>query len=294
MATQRDCRPCAINYDYAQEVVGLLNEVILALIDLPVPVVACVHGPVTGGSLGLVLAADLILVAPEASFTPYYSVIGPSPDGGWTAMLPAVIGEKRAAAVLMLNETISAEQAVAWGMAQRIVPGDVIRDEAQRVAAQTSPGANRARSGTRANCCPRTANGLRRAWRPSENTSWPTSPRRKQSDGFATFVANLRAMKGLHIGQQAGLERVFSTEDVAEYRDLSGDMGLGFGLAAAPDAVPGPLIAGLFSCLLGTSLPGRGTNWLKQTLAFTRTRPCGRAGYGDGRSHPITAGNCLG
>jgi 2-(1,2-epoxy-1,2-dihydrophenyl)acetyl-CoA isomerase len=119
---------------YANQVVGLLNQVILALIALPVPIVTAVHGIVTGGSLGFVLASDIVLVAPEASFTPYYAVVGYSPDGGWTAMLPSVIGHQRAAEILALNRTITAEQAVAWGIANRIVPADQIRDAARATA----------------------------------------------------------------------------------------------------------------------------------------------------------------
>lgn len=119
---------------YANEIVGLLNQVVLALVELPQPVVAAVHGIVTGGSLGLVLGCDVVLVAPEASFTPYYSVVGFSPDGGWTAMLPSIVGPKRAAEVLLRNLTITAQQAMAWGMASCIVPGERIRDEALCVA----------------------------------------------------------------------------------------------------------------------------------------------------------------
>lgn len=119
---------------YASEIVGLLNRVIVALVELPLPVVAAVHGLVTGGSLGLVLGCDVVLVAPEASFTPYYSVVGFAPDGGWTAMLPSVIGLKRAAGVLLSNLTISAEQAVAWGLASRVVPAERIQHEALKVA----------------------------------------------------------------------------------------------------------------------------------------------------------------
>ncbi|MGD2078974.1 MAG: enoyl-CoA hydratase-related protein, partial [Chloroflexota bacterium] len=111
-----------------------LNQAILALFQLPAPVVAAVHGIVTGGSMGLVLACDLILVAPEAAFTPYYSVVGFSPDGAWTAMLPALIGPKRTAAVLMQNQSILAEQALAWGLANKVVASDQIRAEALRVA----------------------------------------------------------------------------------------------------------------------------------------------------------------
>jgi len=119
---------------YAHRIVGLLNRVILALIDLPVPVVAAVHGLVTGGSLGLVLGSDVVLVAPEASFTPYYSVVGFSPDGGWTALLPGLIGPKRVAEVLACNHTITAQQAVEWGLANRLVPAERIREEALKAA----------------------------------------------------------------------------------------------------------------------------------------------------------------
>lgn len=131
---------------YAKEIVGLLNQVILALVKLPQPVVAAVHGIVTGGSLGLVLGCDVVLVAPKASFTPYYSIVGFSPDGGWTAMLPSIIGPKRTGEVLLRNLTISAEQAVAWGLASRIVPADRIRDDALTVAqefASQKPGSLR-------------------------------------------------------------------------------------------------------------------------------------------------------
>ena len=49
-------------------------------------------------------------------------------------MLPAIIGPKRAAEVLLRNLTITAEQAVTWGIASRVVPPGLIRDEALRVA----------------------------------------------------------------------------------------------------------------------------------------------------------------
>ena len=49
-------------------------------------------------------------------------------------MLPQIIGPKRAAEILMLNQTITAQQAVAWGLASRIVPAEDIRDEARKLA----------------------------------------------------------------------------------------------------------------------------------------------------------------
>jgi len=115
---------------YSRRIVGLLNQVILALIDLPVPVITAVHGIVTGGSIGLVAASDIVLVTPEASFTPYYSVVGPSPDGGWTALMPHIIGQRRTAEVIYANRTITAEEAVTWGLANRLVSASGIGEEA--------------------------------------------------------------------------------------------------------------------------------------------------------------------
>lgn len=119
---------------YSAGIVGLLNKCLLALIDLPLPVITAVQGQTTGGSMGLVLASDLVLAAPEASFTPFYSVVGPSPDGGWTALLPRIIGRRRAAAVLYNNETITAETAVALGLANELVPQAQLRSRALALA----------------------------------------------------------------------------------------------------------------------------------------------------------------
>ena len=62
------------------------------------------------------------------------------------------------------------------------------------------------------------------------------------------------------VGRRAHLDRTFTEVDLAGYRDLSGD--------TTGDAVPEPLIAGLFSTLLGTDLPGNGTMYLKQEMRF--------------------------
>lgn len=122
--------------DYALKTVGLLNEVIVAMLRLPQPVVAAAHGMVTGGSLGLLLASDVVLIAPEATITPWYAVVGYSPDGGWVTLLPRILGPRRTGEIIMRNQTISAESAVAWGLAAEVVPAGDIRDRAGSVASE--------------------------------------------------------------------------------------------------------------------------------------------------------------
>ncbi|MGP9822712.1 phosphate acetyltransferase [Salinarimonas sp. NSM] len=74
----------------------------------------------------------------------------------------------------------------------------------------------------------------------------------------------------LREGQRASLDRVFSSEDVADWCDL-----VTLGATHPWAGVPEPLIAGLFSCLLGEELPGHGTNYLKQSMAFIATADAG-------------------
>jgi acyl dehydratase len=83
------------------------------------------------------------------------------------------------------------------------------------------------------------------------------------------------AFKGLEVGQRAATRRTFTPEDLAEYTELTGDTNPIFGsadfarrLGLEGPIVPGGLLGGLFSFLLGTRLPGQGTNYLKQRLAF--------------------------
>lgn len=107
---------------YAETVVGGLNEAILALSDLPMPLIARVNGPLTGGALGLALAADMTVMAEDAFIQPYYGTVGFAPDGGWTAMLPDRVGVSRAIALQCLNRRITAAEALEWGLADAVVP----------------------------------------------------------------------------------------------------------------------------------------------------------------------------
>lgn len=124
---------------YAAELVGLLNQAVLALLGLPQPVVAAVHGHVTGGSLGLVLACDLVVMADDAVFKAHYATAGFTPDGGWTALLPRLVGTRRAAACLMLNRSLDARQSLDWGVVNELAPagevGAVALRAAERIAA---------------------------------------------------------------------------------------------------------------------------------------------------------------
>lgn len=124
LAARTDTADTAGITAYAGTLVAKLNDAILALAAFPAPVIAAVNGPVTGGSTGLVLAADIVLMTEDAFLQPYYVDVGFAPDGGWTALLPERIGAARAARIQMLNERIDAETAHNLGLADRVVARD--------------------------------------------------------------------------------------------------------------------------------------------------------------------------
>lgn len=111
-------------HDYAYEMVGMLNQVILALYTHPVPVVCAVQGQVTGGSLGFLLASDRVVMHRNASITPWYAEVGFSPDGGWTAMLPGIIGRQQSLHWLVTNASYDAASCQALGLVQEVVEND--------------------------------------------------------------------------------------------------------------------------------------------------------------------------
>lgn len=106
---------------YADNIVGQLNQIMLGLMRLPLPVICRVQGWVTGGSLGLLLASDLVVIGENTQIAPFYSVVGFSPDGGWSALLPGRIGLAKTKEIQMLNKTISATEALQWGLVNRVV-----------------------------------------------------------------------------------------------------------------------------------------------------------------------------
>lgn len=78
-------------------------------------------------------------------------------------------------------------------------------------------------------------------------------------------------LKGLHLGQYTSLRRTFTREDIRAYIDLTGDANpLYADVGQDAPLLPAPLLGGLISCLLGTRLPGFGTNYLKQRFRFPR------------------------
>ena len=89
---------------------------------LPMPVLAAVNGVAAGAGAVIALAADLRLVSESASFHFLFTKVGlAGADMGSAYLLPRIVGLGRATELLLLGEKVEAEQAVAIGLASRVV-----------------------------------------------------------------------------------------------------------------------------------------------------------------------------
>lgn len=120
---------------FASHLVGGLHACLMRIIRLHVPVISMVQGPVTGGSAGFVFASDFVLMAEDAFLQPYYSQVGFAPDGGWTALLPDLIGAREAFAILAENRRIDAKKAVSLGLATVTAPAERLREHVDALLA---------------------------------------------------------------------------------------------------------------------------------------------------------------
>ena len=98
-----------------------LHAAILTIMKMPKPVIASVHGSVAGVSYGLMLACDFVIAARGTKITTGFANLGLAPNGGATYLLPRLVGWRRAAELLMTARTLSADEALEWGLVNQVV-----------------------------------------------------------------------------------------------------------------------------------------------------------------------------
>ena len=123
------------------------NRILSRLANLPIPVIAAVHGYTVGGGLEFALACDLRIASEDSSFGLPEITHGWFPGWGGTHRLLNVIGEAKAKEMVFLGERIDAQTAYGLGLVNRVVPRANLAAEVQQIAeslAQKSPVAMRA------------------------------------------------------------------------------------------------------------------------------------------------------
>ncbi len=116
-----------------------LAEVALTLHQLPKPTVAKIGGVAAGAGLGLGLGCDLTVAGESARLSTIFSRRGLSVDCGMSFLLPRLVGMPKAKELAFLADMVSAAEAAAMGLVNRVVPDDqldaFVDDWARRLAA---------------------------------------------------------------------------------------------------------------------------------------------------------------
>lgn len=109
-----------------------VGEIIARLQKLPKPTLAVVDGVAAGVALGLVLACDLVLASDRARFSEVFVKRGLALDGGSSWTLPRTVGMRRAKQMAFFGDMVDAEQALAWGLVNEVVPPDELQKEGEQ------------------------------------------------------------------------------------------------------------------------------------------------------------------
>jgi len=121
----------ALNGTTAEAFITLVHRSCSAVRDLPVPVIARLHGFVLGAGLELAASCDLRIAAENAIFGMPEVKLG-IPSVVEAALLPGLVGWGRARLIMLLGENFGAAEAEAWGLVEKAVPASDLDAELER------------------------------------------------------------------------------------------------------------------------------------------------------------------
>lgn len=110
------------------------NPAVLAMQRIEKPLLASINGLAMGASASLTLACDFRIMADDARLALLFTRIGLAPDAGASYLLPRLIGVTRATEMMMLGDDVGAEQALDWGLVNRVVPAADLEAETRALA----------------------------------------------------------------------------------------------------------------------------------------------------------------
>ena len=121
----------------------MTGDLVKAMIGCGKPIIAAVDGICAGAGAIISMASDLRVATPAAKTAFLFNRVGLAGcDMGACAILPRIIGQGRAAELLYLGRSMSAEEGLAWGYFNRVVPADKLMAAAQDMAEHIAAGPN--------------------------------------------------------------------------------------------------------------------------------------------------------
>ena len=110
------------------------HATIKKLQELPIPVIAAVNGYALGGGSEVALACDFIYASENAMLGLPEITLGIIPGFGGTQRLPRLIGSNRAKELIFTGKMISAQEAMAYGLVNRVCTAETLMDEVRKTA----------------------------------------------------------------------------------------------------------------------------------------------------------------
>ena len=119
----------------------MTGDLVKAMIGCGKPIIAAVDGVCAGAGAIIAMASDLRVATPDAKTAFLFNRVGLAGcDMGACAILPRIIGQGRAAELLYLGKTMTAEQGLAWGYFNRVVQKEDLLNAAQDIASRIASG----------------------------------------------------------------------------------------------------------------------------------------------------------
>lgn len=129
----------------------MTGEVVKAMRECPVPIIAAIHGIAAGAGSVIALASDFRLLTRSARFAFLFTKVGlAGADMGSAYLLPRIVGFGRATQLLMLGDTIDAETADRYGLVSELVADDELDAKADALAQRLATGPSFAYAQTKA------------------------------------------------------------------------------------------------------------------------------------------------
>jgi 2-(1,2-epoxy-1,2-dihydrophenyl)acetyl-CoA isomerase len=125
------------------------QRLVASILDCEKPVVGAVNGTAAGGGAQLVLACDLVVMAETARFIEVFVRRGIMPDAGGAYLLPRLVGLHRAKEIMFLGDDIAAQDALRFGIANRVVPPAELEAATDELAARLAAAPTRALATTK-------------------------------------------------------------------------------------------------------------------------------------------------
>jgi 2-(1,2-epoxy-1,2-dihydrophenyl)acetyl-CoA isomerase len=166
-----------------------LHAALARLAKMDAPVVAAVAGSAGGAGMSLVAACDLVVAGASAKFTMGYTKAGLVPDGTSSFFLARAVGLRRACDLVLTNRVLTATEAEQWGLVNRVVADDAVRDEALALARSLAAGPTKAFGLAKRVLYEGAASTLEDAMERESRSIAAAAETRDAAEGIAAFVA---------------------------------------------------------------------------------------------------------